>query len=262
MTSSLYVPNEIHSLIEDGAIFYISHSGGKDSQAMYALLQHIVPTDQIVVVHADLGEVEWLGVQDHIRTNTHHEVHVVRAGKTFLEMVENRGMWPSAAYRQCTSDLKRGPIFKFIRNDLKQRNATIAVNCMGLRAQESSSRAKKNPFAYNESQSSHKRVTRHVYDWLPIFYLTTEEVFQSIREAGQEPFWAYERNERLSCVFCIMGCANDLRHGAEQRPELYRKYVELEKKIGHTMFMKGKEPISLEDHVGIKVSELREQWSA
>ncbi|MGG2113981.1 phosphoadenosine phosphosulfate reductase family protein [Lysinibacillus pakistanensis] len=253
MTKEIYLPDEIKRFINEGAIFYISHSGGKDSQAMYALVKEIVPPNQIVVVHADLGEVEWEGVQDHIQTNIDHDLNVVRANKTFLGMVEQRGMWPSAAYRQCTSDLKRGPIFKFIRNDLKERGATIAINCMGLRAQESTSRAKKDPFTYNKMQSCNNRVIRHVYDWLPIFYFVTDEVFQTIANAGQEPFWAYERNERLSCVFCIMGCVNDLRHGAEQRPKLFRKYVELEKKIGHTMFMKGKDPISLDDHIGIKV---------
>lgn len=254
MKENLYLPDEINKLIVEGAMFYVSHSGGKDSQAMYVLLKEIVPDDQIIVVHSNLGEVEWPGVIDHIKNTTYHPVNVVKANKTFLGMVEKRGMWPSAAYRQCTSDLKRGPIFKFIRNDLKQRGATIAINCMGLRAQESTSRAKKNPFAYNNMQSCDGRVIRHVYDWLPIFYFTTEEVFETIRKVDQEPFWAYKKNERLSCVFCIMGCVNDLRHGAEQNPELYKQYVDLEKKINHTMFMKGKEPISLEEHVGIKAT--------
>lgn len=254
MTTKIHFPDEVKDLIEQGAIFYVSHSGGKDSQAMYALLKHVLPSEQLVVIHADLGIVEWKGVQDHIRKYTNHPINVVKAKKTFLEMVESRGMWPSAAYRQCTSDLKRGPIFKFIRNDLKKRGATLAVNVMGLRAQESSSRAKKNPFSYNKMQSCNKRVVRHVYDWLPIFDFKVEEVFETIRKAGEEPFWAYEKNERLSCVFCIMGCVNDLRHGAEQHPELYKQYVELEKKIGHTMFMKGKEPIPLEEHIGVKVT--------
>lgn len=256
MKTFIEVPKEVRNLVTDGAVFYVSHSGGKDSQAMYALLRSIIPIEQLVIVHADLGEVEWPGVQDHIRRYSQHNVNVVKAGKTFLEMVEKRGKWPSAAYRQCTSDLKRGPIFKFIRNDLKAKGKTIAVNCMGLRAQESNSRAKKQSFEYNKQESVNGRVVRHVYNWLPIFNLSTAEVFRVIEEAGEKAFWAYERNERLSCVFCIMGCVNDLRHGAEQNPVLYKKYVELENKIGHTIFMKGKTPIPLEDHVGIKASDL------
>ena len=45
---------KILSLIERGAIFYVSHSGGKDSQAMYIyLLANGIPNDQVVVVHDD-----------------------------------------------------------------------------------------------------------------------------------------------------------------------------------------------------------------
>lgn len=255
---TLEVLPTISELIEEGAVFFVSHSGGKDSQAMYAKIRKLVPYNQIVVVHADLGRVEWTGVHDHIRSNVDHSVNVVRAvkkdggEKTLLGMVEERGMWPSSSCRQCTSDLKRGPIMKFIRQYMRSRSSSIhAVNCMGLRSEESTARAKKLSFRFNANESCNHR---KVWDWLPIFDLTTVEVFQAIADAGQRPFWTYERNERLSCVFCIMGSLNDLRHGADKNPELYREYVELEKRIGHTMFMRGKEPISLEEHVGIKIS--------
>ena len=55
--------------------------------------------------------------------------------KTYLEMVERRGRFPSAQYRQCTSDLKRGPIERFIRS-LEYK---VVINCMGIRAEESRS---------------------------------------------------------------------------------------------------------------------------
>ncbi len=50
-----------------------------------------------------------------------------------------------------------------------------------------------------------------------------------------------------------MGCKNDLQHGAIHNPDLYKKYIDLEKRIGHTMFMKGKKPIYLKDYIGIRV---------
>ncbi|WP_138751139.1 phosphoadenosine phosphosulfate reductase family protein [Paenibacillus sinopodophylli] len=247
----LKLTDEIQGLITQGAIFYVSHSGGKDSQAMYALLRDVIPSDQLAVVHADLGEVEWTGVQSHIRANVSHPVNVVAASKTFLGMVEKRGMWPSSSCRQCTSDLKRDPIHTFIRADLKKRGATIAINCTGIRAAESTARSKKQALTLNKRLTVSGRVQRTVYDWLPIFDLSTADVFQVIIDAGQRPFWAYEKNERLSCVFCIMGSLNDLRHGAEHNPALYAKYVALEKTIGHTMFTKGKEAIGLEEYTGI-----------
>lgn len=228
------------SLINRGAIFYISHSGGKDSQAMYLYLCGLIPAAQRVVVHADLGEIEWHGVQDHIKATISEPLSVVRAGKTFFDMVERRAetrpdvpAWPSSATRQCTSDLKRGPIQKFIRADMKRRGVTRAVNCVGLRAEESPGRARRIVKSKNTTLS---RAGRIVWDWLPIHDWSEARVFRTIQEHDQEPFWAYRRNKRLSCVFCIMGCENDLRHGAEQRPELYQKYLDLEARTGWTMF--------------------------
>ncbi len=231
---------KIDDLIARGAIFYVSHSGGKDSQAMYFALSRIVPHDQISVVHADLGEVEWEGVQDHIRSTINHPLNVVRAGKTFFEMVEHRAKtrpdvppWPSSATRQCTSDLKRGPIHKFIRNDMKSRGAKLAINCTGIRGEESPARKKKDPLKLNATLS---KAGREVYEYMPIHHLTSQHVFWVIDRAGQKPFHAYSRNKRLSCVFCIMGCKNDLKHGAEQRPKLLQKYLDTEDSTGWTMF--------------------------
>lgn len=250
--------DRIQNLIERGAIFYVSHSAGKDSQAMYLHLTRdiVIPADQIVVVHADLGEVEWKGVIAHIEDTVDHEVNVVRAGKTFFEMVERRfesrpdvPSWPSSATRQCTSDLKRDPIHKFIRNDLKARGNLLGINCTGIRSDESTARAKKNPFSLNKRLS---KAGREVYDWMPIFDWTTQEVFARIAKSHQKPFWAYQENERLSCVLCIMGCKGDLNHGARQRPGLFAKYVELEKRTGYTMF----QGENLEHKAGITVGQL------
>ena len=248
--------NQIRQMIEDGAIFYVSHSGGKDSQAMYALLQLHVPHNQMVVVHADLGDVEWQGTRAHIQDTTSHPLNVVRAiwadgsDKTLLGMVERRGMWPSSAHRQCTSDLKRGPIYKFIRRDMKARGATLAVNCMGLRAEESTARAKLVDVKVNKLLS---KAGRTVLDWLPIHDWDTGQVFAEIHDTGHEPHWAYATgNERLSCMFCIMGSKNDLHNAARQNPHLARKYLELEDKIGHTFFHKS----SLKDLIATDLEQI------
>ena len=232
---------DAEALVRKGATFFISHSGGKDSQAMYAEICAVVPATLIKVVHADLGVVEWEGVQDHIQETVDHPVNVVRAGKSFFDMVRHRARtrpdvpsWPSSGTRQCTSDLKRAPIHKFIRKVMKAENATFAVNCIGLRAEESPSRAKKDSWRLNAALS---KAGRTVYDWLPIHHYAEDAVFDAIRRAGQQPFWAYQAgNKRLSCVFCIMGCNADLKNGARFRPELYQQILDLEEETGWTFF--------------------------
>lgn len=234
-------------LIDAGALFVINHSGGKDSQAMMVRLLEFIPKAQILVIHASLGEVEWEGALEHAEQQAKFAgvpFLVARSVKTFFEMVEHRfkvrpgpdsPCWPSASNRQCTSDLKRGPIEREVRRYAKAHGFTTIVSCLGLRAQESPGRAKKPQLRLNERGSVAGRTW---YEWLPIHELSTEEVFSTIREAGQRPHRAYEAgNDRLSCVFCIMGSAKDLKNGAKHRPDLLRKYIEIEDRTGYTMHM-------------------------
>lgn len=61
-------------------------------------------------------------------------------------------------------------------------------------------------------------------------------MFETIRDAGQQPHPAYAAgSERLSCVFCIMGSKNDIALGAAARPDLFRKFVELEQRTGYVL---------------------------
>lgn len=242
----------ISDLIERGALFVINHSAGKDSQAMTIKLRELIPSSQLLVIHADLGEVEWRGNIDHIQdTIGDLPLEICRnLNKTILDMVEARGMWPSPSYRQCTSDLKRGPIERTIRQYLKAHPEFEGriVNCMGIRAAESPARSRQKPFRRNQLNS---RAGREWYDWLPIFDMSKEDVFRTIAEAGQNPHWAYAAGmTRLSCVFCIMASTGDLRTAARLNPELYGRYVALEKRINHTMSMDGK---GLEERTGIRV---------
>ena len=121
----------------------ISVSGGKDSTRMLGYLRSRFPHIPTYCVTADKGlehvrpvpAVEW---SRQIATRFGIELHVVRnPNKTYLEMVGARGKFPSPQFRQCTSDLKRGPIQKFVRRLPHQ----VLINCMGMRAQQSAQRA-------------------------------------------------------------------------------------------------------------------------
>ncbi|WP_042858007.1 phosphoadenosine phosphosulfate reductase family protein [Dickeya sp. NCPPB 3274] len=237
--------DDISSLIQAGALFVSNHSGGKDSQAMLIKLLEVIPVRQLIVVHAALGAIAWPGAMTLAQqqaTDAELPFIVARAAKTLFDMVERRfenrpdvPSWPSVRTRQCTSDLKRGPIQREVRAYAKANGFKIIVNCLGLRAQESSSRAKRQVFKRNDTDSNSVLTW---YEWLPIHDMLTDEVFTTISDAGQQPHYAYKLgNERLSCVFCIMASKNDLINGGKHHPELLRQYADLELKTGYTMHM-------------------------
>ncbi|EPQ3663357.1 phosphoadenosine phosphosulfate reductase family protein [Pseudomonas aeruginosa] len=235
---------EILDLVAHGALFVANHSGGKDSQAQLIRLLEIVPRAQLIVVHASLGAVEWPGALELAQEQAEAAglpFIVATAGKTLLEMVERRfssrpevPSWPSASTRQCTSDLKRGPIQREVRRYAKENGFKVIVNCLGLRAEESPGRAKRKSFSRMGISNS----VLTWYEWLPVHDLKTDEVFDMIAAAGLKPHYAYALgNDRLSCVFCLFGSKRDLKNGAKHRPELLGQYDALEKHTGYTMHM-------------------------
>lgn len=245
------VPSQIRDLVLQGATFVINHSGGKDSQAMFHFVRRHVPDHLIRVVHAVLPDVEWDGVEEHIRATTQgFDLHTCRSRRTLLQMIEERGMFPSPSQRQCTSDLKRGPIERTIR----QMGVKLIVNCMGMRAQESPNRAKLVSLKKSERNS---KAGREWFEWLPIHAWSVDEVFEQIQLVGQQPHWAYAQGmSRLSCCFCIMASRADLTRAAQLNPALYKRYVELERSTGQVMLMPSKKHgrLTLEEVTGIKVA--------
>lgn len=271
--------DRLMELVRRGALVVVNHSGGKDSQAMLDLLiARGVPVAQLLVVHADLGEVEWQGTREHA------EQHAAKYGipflaakarvgtqlakrlgrtkgspKSFMDMVDSRFLadpsvpcFPSPKYRQCTSDLKRGPLDSATMTYARAHGFTLIVSAVGLRAAESPNRAKAPIWRQD------KRLSKRGREWwvyLPIHRLTRPQVFQVIAAAGGRPHWAYAAgNDRLSCVFCIMGSKGDLRRGAIHNPDLYQAYVDKERQTGHTLLMSGQ---GLAETVGLTVEEAR-----
>src|SRR5438045_8165707 len=97
----------------------LSSSAGKDSQAMLDFVVErcdvaAVPRERLVVVHADLGRVEWPGTRELAEEQARHYglafTAVSRPQGDLLNRILQRGMFPSPTVRWCTSDHKRGPV--------------------------------------------------------------------------------------------------------------------------------------------------------
>lgn len=239
---------KIEKLRDRGALFAISHSGGKDSQTMAIKIQKLVPQDQIVWVHAPLKGVEWAGgIEQILRYKPRNipllfaeAIDEVEAQKWLLEWVVRRGAWPSKSIRWCTSDFKRGPIRREIKRYADAHGYTIIVDAEGLRAEESDDRARRPALEPLEAEHGVKSralgLKREWYSWSPIKWDSTQDVFETIHRAGQIPMWTYvEGMTRSSCAFCIMASIADLRRATELAPEVYAGYVAVEKFVGHTI---------------------------
>lgn len=90
---------------------------------MTILLARIVPRDQLVAVHAPLGEVEWPGSVEDIEITIPPGLPLTMSetasGKSLIDRVEERGKWPGIRQRWCTAAHKRGPIERELRRYLK-----------------------------------------------------------------------------------------------------------------------------------------------
>lgn len=228
----------------------VNSSGGKDSQT--ALRQIVmmcdldgIPRSRIVVSHQCLGPMEWPGTIDLARRQAKHyglrfEVSEYRdktgAKLTLLDYVEKRGMWPDNKNRFCTSEFKRGPGGRVIVRLFREQRGPV-LNVYGFRAEESPARRKKTPFIYNKRFSSEQR---EVFDYLPIHTWKEAEVWRAIELSGVPHHQAYDLGmPRLSCCFCIFAPRDALIRAGIANPELLDRYVQLEKRIGHT-FQNGK----------------------
>lgn len=202
-----------------------------------------VPKSQILVVHASLGIMEWPGAlekaQEHAQSLGLPFI-VAKAAKSLFDMVRHRRAtrpdapsWPSASNRQCTSDLKRDPIAREVRRYANARGITKIVNCLGIRAAESDARAQRPIFSVNTRETNTKR---DWFEWLPVFELEVADVWNLIATQPVKRHYAYLLgNERLSCIFCIMGSRNDLINGYRHNPGVFNQYVALEAEVGYTM---------------------------
>lgn len=220
----------------------INSSGGKDSQT--ALRQTVkladsqdYPREQLVVVHADLRRVEWKDAKKFAKLQAEHYglrfEWITREKGDLLDQVAARKKWPDSKNRYCTSDQKRDQIQKVIVKEGRSiaQDKIRILNVMGMRAEESPARAKKQPFTLNKRSTTK---SRHVDDYLIIHAWLETEVWADIRESGVPHHWAYDMGmSRLSCVFCIFASQSDLMIAGRHNKELLKTYVELEEEIGH-----------------------------
>jgi 3'-phosphoadenosine 5'-phosphosulfate sulfotransferase (PAPS reductase)/FAD synthetase len=146
----------------------VNTSAGKDSQSMTEVIcraaRKLGVIDRLVMVHADLGRMEWPGTRE---LAEYHAAcrgvrfEVVKRTQDLLSHIEVRGMFPDSGNRFCTSDHKRdqvAPLFtRLVRETGDVARPVRILNCIGLRADESPARSKRVPFLRDARASNGKR---------------------------------------------------------------------------------------------------------
>lgn len=214
----------------------INFSGGKDSCAMLAYLCFKYPHIKKHVVFADTGW-EHPGTEQWCIDRVAEfglKLNVVRnPNKTLLTMAENRGMFPGMKYRQCTSDLKRGPINTWIRQNVMDK---VIVSCIGIRSEESSNRAKQPRLKRNKTETNSKRT---LWEWQPIKDWKENYVFMYLGKFNIPLHPVYKYLRRFSCRVCIYMTDHDLNQVQENDPEAINIIDRIEQQIKFTMFQRG-----------------------
>jgi len=230
----------------------INTSAGKDSQAMMDVVVKMAReqgvADRLVAVHCDLGRAEWQGTGDLAAEHAaHYNLRFEKVSRPQGDLVtqisqrraalDKKGTpeapaWPSSAARYCTSDQKTGQVKKLHTRLADETRATGAthtpriLDCLGLRAEESSERAKKNVHEHSKPKSSGRK---HVDTWNPILAWLEGDVWAAIKAAGTRHHGAYDQGmRRLSCVFCVFGSKQDLLIAGRSNRDLLDTYIALE----------------------------------
>lgn len=202
-------------------------SGGKDSTA--ALLYTINEfcggkTDNLVAVFCDTGFEQGKTYQylDYLETSLNIQIIRLRSKKFdgFIDMVKQKGRFPSTKARFCTTELKVKPMIDFLLDNVQDDILVV----QGIRADESSNRAKMNEYCtyfkgYREGKYTYRKkevlaFCKKYADeiWRPLLNWTTADVFAYIEKNGLVRNDLYNHGfTRVGCFPCIMATKGEVR---------------------------------------------------
>jgi 3'-phosphoadenosine 5'-phosphosulfate sulfotransferase (PAPS reductase)/FAD synthetase len=244
---------EIEAMLARNAVVAIGVSGGKDSNATalataeyLARIGHKGPK---VLIHADLGRIEWRDSGpncERLAARLGWPLMVVRRTKgdmidRWVERWANNvnryarlgcvsliSPWSSSQWRFCTSEMKMAVIGQALTSKYK-RSEIISVT--GIRRCESDGR-KDTPICASNTLLQRKKKGTTGVNWNNIALWGLDEVFEYLELRGMPLHQAYTEygTSRVSCCYCVLGSQPDLRKATKvsETHEVYRTLTGLE----------------------------------
>jgi 3'-phosphoadenosine 5'-phosphosulfate sulfotransferase (PAPS reductase)/FAD synthetase len=247
------VDNDVNTFLTQNGPVAVGVSGGKDSSAAawatFDYLDKIGHTGKRLLIHADLGKIEWadsLPICERLAERLGVELAVVRraAGgmvERWYSRWDNNVLryadlscvklilpWSTPSMRFCTSELKTAII---CRELIRRFPGCDILSVLGIRREESPSRAKRPISSFQQRLESIKWDTAGL-DWNSILNWLETDVWLCHELNGLPIHEAYTRykSSRVSCAFCIMSSLADLIKAAlcPGNEDVYRELCELE----------------------------------
>lgn len=214
---------------DDYDIVHAGVSGGKDSQAAATWLvkESGCPSEKIRVTFCDTGnEHQW--TYDHVKyigKCLGIDIITIKNELDFYQYAEKKGMFPRPIYRFCTTYLKMEVTQKYI-NQFENKKVLLIS---GIRAEESTKRAKMEPFYWNDYFACDT--------YLPLFTWTLREVWKYLADHDQHVNPLYSLGaRRVGCFPCMMSNKHEIRMIAEKFPDRIDMIRGWENKINSTFF--------------------------
>lgn len=217
----------------------VSYSNGIDSTgALYWALQHF-DKEKIWLIYNDTGLEYSINVELFYRTAKvvgipkNQRIILARPGG-FMEILENRQMFPDSKNRWCTSYLKTDITDKWIRHN-RHLLGTKCLYVTGERRDESPRRSRMNEITYHRTHLKTTRVADFTCHHIrPVLDYRKGKMFEWSNVLGLDPHPCYEYVNRCSCIACIFMPDKHAIENMKRHPEKFRKLIQKEIEYQHT----------------------------
>lgn len=214
-------------LADEAITIVASISGGKDSTAMALWLKFESGLkNPLRFVCADTGHEhpDTVAYLQLLSVILGEPIKMVKGPFTFLSLAEKKTVFPSTRARFCTEELKIKPLAAYA--DELIESGIEPVFAVGVRAEESASRARLEPWDENPK-------TYECPSWRPMLQWTADEVFAIHKRHNVPPNPLYLQGaKRVGCWPCIMSTKTDLAFAFEHDEGLLPRLLEYERIVG------------------------------
>lgn len=234
---------------------HINVSGGVDSvaTALVALHGYRIPKEKIKLVHMRVDGnphdktkrqlFDWPHTDEYLQYLSgalNLPLIVIWGEKSLEERIRERGKFPDAKCRFCTSYMKQDVYSRWVR----QFDNSKILLLTGERSEESTQRANQPAFLVHSANATGKK-NRLVHWFKPIKDMFKVQVRQLAAAYGIELHPCYQWVSRCSCKFCIFNTSAEMSRTSRLYPDDWEYLKQMERDLNHTMKTYRGNPLTL-----------------